>query len=132
MKITGDNIIQVLDCLHNLGPSIVIITSVIDQNQLVLYASSRKELIVFEIRVPLRKTSYAGTGDLFTALVLAYLNKFGIVMACERAVDTIQAVLDNTEIARRQCGEIAIIQSASLILNPPEMFKALVLNDKDI
>jgi pyridoxine kinase len=127
MKITTSNIGVILNKLHQLGPRIVIITSVRDGGDIVLYGSSKIEEVVFEIRVPFKDCSFGGTGDLFTALLVAYLEKHGVLEACERAIDTIQAVLDHTVATRKQGCELAIVQSASLILNPPRLFKANVI-----
>ena len=124
MKPTEDNINLVLDRLHLLGPKIVIITS-IESNGYYLYGSCKE----YRFQIPLKMVSknnsesidFTGTGDVFSALLLAQLHlKKDLRLACVCVVDTIYAILKNTINIRVKGCELALVQSSSLILNPPE------------
>ena len=120
-----DNINLVLDKLHLLGPRIVIITSV-ESNGYFLYGSYKE----YRFRIPLKMVTkndsesinFTGTGDVFSALLLAQLHlKDDLRSACVCVVDTIYAILKNTINIRVKGCELALVQSASLILNPPSV-----------
>jgi pyridoxine kinase len=129
MKPKPENIKLVLQELHRKGPDVVIITSVVvDDLTCMLYGSSKVENICFELQISLRKEFlFTGTGDTFAASLLAHLEDFGILEASERAVDTMYAILEKTLDVRKNGCELAIVQSASLILNPQRLHKARVL-----
>ncbi|KAJ3299681.1 hypothetical protein HDV03_002825, partial [Kappamyces sp. JEL0829] len=60
------------------------------------------------------------TGDVFAALVLAHLETLPIEKASLKAVETMVQILRNTNRIRGGTGgELALIQSAPTILNPP-------------
>jgi pyridoxine kinase len=118
----------VIKKLHNLGPRIVIVTSVLENDQLSLYASDGKS--IYEIPIPLISENFTGTGDTFSALLLGHLNKLPLKDACLKAVDTMISILRNTiekkEINASGTRELALVQSRELILNPPSTLEAIV------
>ncbi|WVZ05107.1 hypothetical protein V8G54_018453 [Vigna mungo] len=105
--------------LHAAGPSKVIITSINIDGNLLLIGSHQKE---------------KGTGDLMTALLLGWSNKYrdNLEIAAELAVSSLQALLHRTLSDYKNAGhdsqstslEIRLIQSQDDIRNPQVNFKA--------
>jgi pyridoxine kinase len=127
LKPLRSTVLELFDRLHALGPSIVIITSVEEGEQYHLYGSSRIENVAFRISMEKKHISFSGTGDVFAALLLVHSEKYPIVRACERVVDTIQAILEKTISLRRDGCELALIQSANVMLDPPTIHRAELL-----
>lgn len=124
----SSGISAVMTKLHSMGPKQVVITSVVNlKNEMFLHGSC---LIggAFSIKICHLKQHFTGTGDLFSALLLAYTASLPLKDACLKAVDTMKAVLGKTiELADRN-GELAIIESARFILDPPPFSEALDSN----
>lgn len=120
---------QVLETLHSFGPKVVIITSIMIGNECYLYGSSLIENIVFKIHIPnYRREILTGTGDVFASILLCHLQTYNVSDAAVFAVDTMQAIIDRTLRTRTRGLELALIQSADLILNPtPKMHFATFL-----
>ncbi|TKY47423.1 Pyridoxal kinase [Spatholobus suberectus] len=105
--------------LHAAGPSKVIITSINIDGNLLLIGSHQKE---------------KGTGDLMTALLLGWSNKYpdNLEIAAELAVSSLQAVLHRTLSDYESAGhdsdstslEIRLIQSQDDIRSPQVKLKA--------
>ncbi|KAJ3325090.1 hypothetical protein HDV06_004846 [Boothiomyces sp. JEL0866] len=127
-KPNAENIHKVFDTLHSYGPTLVLITSVVETigttEELLLYGSDNGRL--FKICIPKIAGRFVGTGDVFSALVLGHLDK-GLVKACELSVDTMQKILENTIRAKRKRNELALVDSIPDILNPEPSIKAVYL-----
>ncbi|KAK8327374.1 hypothetical protein V6Z11_A11G178200 [Gossypium hirsutum] len=105
--------------LHAAGPSKVVITSINIDGNLLLIGSHQKD---------------KGTGDLMTALLLGWSNKYpdNLDKAAELAVSSLQALLQRTLNAYTSAGfdskssslEIRLIQSQDDIRQPKLTFKA--------
>ncbi|KAJ2999308.1 hypothetical protein HDV02_003242, partial [Globomyces sp. JEL0801] len=129
IKPTFDNIEEVLDALHDIGPKTVFITSVLIGEFLYLFGSNKD--IKFQIKIVPKTISFSGTGDVFSSLITAYITELAdIKKACETTVDTLQAILEKTIEVRKDSYELALIQSRDDILNPPTMHVATQINQK--
>ncbi|KAK7290184.1 hypothetical protein RIF29_04419 [Crotalaria pallida] len=124
--------------LHAAGPSKVVITSINMDGKLLLIGSNQKEKgqppKQFKIAIPIIPAYFTGTGDLMTALLLGWSNKYSdnLERAAELAVSTLQALLHRTIHDYKSAGhdpqstslEIRLIQSLDDIRNPQVKFKA--------
>jgi pyridoxine kinase len=101
-----------------MGPRIVVITSLTfdaDPDTICIYgseclrattthmttsssSSSSSSFNHFKMKIPRRQVYFSGTGDLFTALLLAWLHRHPLDLkaAMEKVVASIQAVLERT------------------------------------
>ncbi|CAF4600644.1 unnamed protein product [Rotaria sp. Silwood1] len=86
---------QLLESLHNMGPSHVIISSISaaklggDKTMLQMYASSKTSMNQYErfrIDFPYLEGCFTGTGDLFSALILAWFHKENNLIMFQRRV----------------------------------------------
>ena len=106
--------VRACEALHQRGPHTVVITSAAvpsRESEITIIASttedqhpdSAKRLVM---RVPRVKAYFTGTGDLFTALLLAWLYRSpgNLKLALEMAVGGLQAVLRGTV---QSCGDAA-------------------------
>jgi len=122
-----------IDKLHSIGPSVVIITSLEygDKSFIPLVGSiqSRDSAVRrFRMKVPRLNRSFTGTGDLFSALVLAWHSIDGdIVCACEKAINSLYSVLLRT--MNTESKELQLIQSKKDLETPQTVFKAEVLEN---
>ncbi|CAH1421380.1 unnamed protein product [Lactuca virosa] len=88
--------------LHAAGPSKVVITSISIDGNLLLIGSHQKQKdqspLQFKIVIPKIPAYFTGTGDLMTALLLGWSNKYpeNLDKAAELAVSSLQAVLSRT------------------------------------
>lgn len=124
--------------LHAAGPSKVVITSInIDGNLLFIGSNKQQKdqaAEQFKITIPKIPAYFTGTGDLMTALLLGWSNKYpdNLAKAAELAVSSLQAVLQQTINDYRRAGfdpktsslEIRLIQSQEDICNPHVKFNA--------
>ncbi|XP_061358550.1 pyridoxal kinase-like isoform X1 [Gastrolobium bilobum] len=124
--------------LHAAGPSKVVITSINIDGNLLLIGSYQKEKghppKQFKIVIPKIPAYFTGTGDLTTALLLGWSNKYpdNLEKAAELAVSSLQALLQRTLNDYKRAGhdpqstslEIRLIQSQEDIRNPQVKFKA--------
>lgn len=142
--LTGSRIVsekegrEACNILHAAGPSKVVITSINIDGNLLLIGSHQKGKNQppeqFKIRIPKIPAYFTGTGDLTTALLLGWSNKYidNLEKAAELTVSTVQALLQRTVDDYRQAGfdpttsslEIRLIQSQDDIRNPEVKFKA--------
>ncbi|CAN1351576.1 Pyridoxal kinase [Linum perenne] len=157
-QLTGSRIVseddgrEACNKLHAAGPSKVVLTSINIDGGLLLIGSDQKEKgqppQQFKIAIPKipayftvselpRKSCSCvidGTGDLMTALLLGWSNKYpdNLDKAAELAVSSLQALLQRTVADYRKAGydpaasslEIRLIQSQDDIRNPDIRFKA--------
>ncbi|KAL3670000.1 hypothetical protein V7S43_005371 [Phytophthora oleae] len=125
--------------LHTLGPKVVVISSFQEASE----GKTPKELVVigskvisseggdrrceqYEVRFPWIDSYYTGTGDLFAALLLAWLYRFpnDFKRALENVISTIQDVLHITlKLGGKDC-DLKLIQSRHVIANPTVRFFA--------
>ncbi|KAJ3692382.1 hypothetical protein LUZ60_012732 [Juncus effusus] len=130
--------------LHASGPQKVVITSMVIEDKLCLIGSHQKSKFQgeaaeqFKIVIPKIPAYFTGTGDLMTALLLGWSNKYpdNLDRAAELAVSSLQAVLRRTVLDYEKAGfdpqtsslEIRLVQSQDDIKNPPVQYKAHKLN----
>ncbi|CAL0301444.1 unnamed protein product [Lupinus luteus] len=124
--------------LHSAGPSKVVITSINIDGNLLLIGSNQKEKgqepKQFKIAIPKIPAYFTGTGDLMTALLLGWSNKYpdNLEKAAELAVSSLQALLHRTINDYKSAGhdpqstslEIRLIQSQDDIRSPQVKIKA--------
>ena len=156
--------------LHDLGVRVVVLSStdseINDDESMLKCLASRKigasqdskanplhsssgngsQIERFKIEFPKLPLAFVGSGDLFTALLTAWLTRSGgsnwpkhmdISSALEKTVGTMQAVLNRTLVHYKKCTqsnslvmqtafmkELRLIQSREDILNPPTVCKA--------
>ncbi|XP_057970359.1 pyridoxal kinase isoform X2 [Malania oleifera] len=127
---------EACNILHAAGPSKVVITSINIEGNLLLIGSHQKEKAPeqFKIVIPRIPAYFTGTGDLMTALLLGWSNKYpdNLDKAAELAVSSLQALLQRTVNDYERSGfdpstsglEIRLIQSQDDIRNPQVKFKA--------
>lgn len=140
--------LEVMDLLHEKGVATVVLSSTEfgGPTYLVGLASSRQagRRQVVRVRVPRLAASFVGTGDLFTALLTAWLHRTDgcLKAALEKTFGTMQAVLKRT-LAHAQSAagstssrptpsqmELKLIQSKLDIENPPETISGEVIVDE--
>nr|CAD1838416.1 unnamed protein product [Ananas comosus var. bracteatus] len=124
--------------LHAAGPPKVVITSMQIADKLLLIGSHQKKKghppEQFKIVIPKIPAYFTGTGDLMTALLLGWSNKYpdNLERASEIAVSSLQALLQRTLSDYQKAGfdpkasslEIRLIQSQDDIRNPAIKFNA--------
>lgn len=127
--------------LHEMGPSLVFITSMElmlgsdddDSSSMAILASERSAdgtaTAAWKIDCPILPGHFTGTGDLCAALLLAHTareaNNIPAVM--EKVINTMFAVLQRTVEAAGnsvKSRELRLIQSKDIIEDPPRRFKA--------
>ncbi|XP_020251818.1 pyridoxal kinase [Asparagus officinalis] len=130
--------LEACNILHTAGPSKVVITSLhIDGNLLLIGSHQRvkgQPPDQFKIVIPKIPAYFTGTGDLTTALLLGWSNKYPeeLEKAAELAVSSLQALLRRTVDDYKKAGydpqsgslEIRLIQSQDDIRNPVVEYKA--------
>ncbi|XP_068642946.1 pyridoxal kinase [Aristolochia californica] len=130
--------LEACNVLHAAGPSKVVITSAHIDGNLLLIGSHQKTKDrppeQFNIVIPKIPAYFTGTGDLMTALLLGWSNKYpdNLEKAAELAVSSLQAVLQRTVTDYQSTGfdltssslEIRLIQSQDDIRNPKVIYNA--------
>ncbi|XP_042418046.1 pyridoxal kinase-like isoform X1 [Zingiber officinale] len=133
---------EACNILHAAGPSKVVITSLNITDKLLLIGSHQKVKgqppKQFKIVISKIPAYFTGTGDLMTALLLGWSNKYpdNLEKASELAVSSLQALLRRTLADYKAAGfdpqssslEIRLIQSQDDIRNPEAKFKAESFN----
>jgi pyridoxine kinase len=120
---------KAVEQLHDFGVEHVVVSSVdyLGPTTIGILASTKtkdSQAMRYSMEVTKRNLYYTGTGDLFSALLLAWLYKQNNVKlgdAIQKVVSGIQHVLDNSnDVAneRLKLKEIRLVKSASLILSP--------------
>ncbi|KAH0983555.1 hypothetical protein GBA52_010732 [Prunus armeniaca] len=129
---------EACNILHAAGPPMVVLTSININGNLFLIGSHQKEKGLspeqFKIVIPKIPAYFTGTGDLTTALLLGWSNKYpdNLDKAAELAVSSLQALLQRTINDYKSAGhdpkstslEIRLIQSQNDIRNPEIKFRA--------
>jgi pyridoxine kinase len=130
---------QQCQVLHNMGPSIVFLTSFqpLGENVMVILASQRTSETstqCWKLECPVLPGSFTGTGDLCAALILVHSANHpnDVATVLEKVVNTVYAVLEKTlEYADNdptvKARELRLIQSKHVIEHPPQRFRAVLL-----
>jgi pyridoxine kinase len=147
---TMDDAKRACDALHDMGPSLVFITSMIllGSETMTILASQRVRVVnrydnnnpdafhtaAWRIDCPILPFEFTGTGDLCAALLLAHsaLQPDNIPVVMEKVINTMFAVLQRTmESAGTtvQSRELKLIQSKDIIEHPPTRFKAVPIHN---
>lgn len=131
---TVDDALQACSALHDIGPNLVFITSMVLENDdtiaiLASHQTESGELQAWRIDSPLLPGRYTGTGDLCAALLLGHSARspMDLPAAMEHVANTMFAVIQRTH----QCSgdsiasrELRLVQSKADIENPPSSLKA--------
>ncbi|XP_025414125.1 pyridoxal kinase isoform X1 [Sipha flava] len=124
---TSDDIQEAINLLYAQGCKTVIVSSsnISSNNELKCIGRNINDKVYVEISIPLINQSFIGTGDLFTALILIWMNLTNndLKKTMENTVATIQAVLQRTikNINSKdsiKSNELKLIQSLDDIRNP--------------
>nr|AYV89088.1 pyridoxal kinase [Tetranychus truncatus] len=126
-----DDISKAIEILHSKGVSCVVITSteISDDKTLCCYASrlSGDKNERFSLVFPKIDARFVGSGDLFAALMLAWLHKtdYNLKISIEKTIATMQIILKRTYDYASKIGkfdddtlELKIVQSKSDIEDP--------------
>ncbi|XP_060596941.1 pyridoxal kinase-like [Ruditapes philippinarum] len=132
--------LQAMQCLHDMGPKTVVLssTSLGSNGILVALASSVKNgnKECYKIEMPHKDAIFVGTGDLFASCLMVWMHKDNdLKTALEKTVSTVQTVITRTlDAAQEVAGkgntptpaqmELRLIQSKSDIENPKINFTA--------
>jgi pyridoxine kinase len=129
---------KAVEALHAFEVEHVVVSSVdyLGADSIGILAStkhSQSEYLRYSMQVAKRNLYYTGTGDLFSALLLAWMHKQNYSNtgeAVQKVVSGIQHVLDNSNDEaneRLKLKEIRLIRSASEIVSPTKLllFKSL-------
>ncbi|KAH1013489.1 hypothetical protein HUJ04_002473 [Dendroctonus ponderosae] len=141
IKITREeDIWEAIAALHSKGIETVCVSSAelpACADKLYIFASSRKGAPVkLKLQIPKLPASFTGSGDLFSALTLCFMQQTGsdLKLSLEKTVATLQAVLKRTlefakgkEVNPRNM-ELRLIQSRDDILNPKVLLTATVID----
>lgn len=133
---TVEEVWDAINILHAKGCKTVVISSstLADENCLLGFASrkSSDETVRAMIKIPKVPANFTGTGDLFTALFLAWMHKTNnnVKFSLENTIATLQDVLkktfqyaEGTSITPRNL-ELKLIQSKKFIEEPAVEIKA--------
>jgi len=147
-KIQNDSdAIESMKMLHDMGAKTVVISSSVlgaTEDSFSAFGSTRSgengSMEVWKIDIPRISHSFTGTGDLFAALLLAWMHRSNgnLSSSMEKSIGTLQNVLQRTasyaenEVAQgKPYGvkilELRLIQSKEDIENPPTSIKAVRL-----
>lgn len=126
MKIENEqDALKSIEILHKLGAKNVVLKSLeFEKDHLLLIASNQKEK--YKILVKRKSGYYSGTGDLIASLLMATitsLNLDNFQLAFERAVSTVQLVIENTP----EGSELFLVQSRKQIMELKSTIKSIQL-----
>lgn len=126
--------------LHDIGPGLVVITSMMVQDQIdsIFVLASQRILDdngiredVWCIESPIVEGQYTGTGDLCAALLLAWTARESkLKRAMEKVISTMYSVINMTRQnsdGSIKSKELRLIQSKTIIEDPPKIFNAIRL-----
>ncbi|XP_065175233.1 pyridoxal kinase-like [Sycon ciliatum] len=129
---TKDDALRAISVLHSRGCKVVIITSsnLSGKDDSLLLLGSTKGGDKIEMTIPLLPATFVGTGDLFTALTMAWLHRGeALPSACQKTLSTMQTILSRTLAHAREQShgsepsaaqlELRLIQSKDVIESPP-------------
>ncbi|OHT14128.1 pyridoxal kinase family protein [Tritrichomonas foetus] len=123
-----DQLLKVVDQLHNMGPKNVVITST-EWNQRMIFFSMDNGRHQVAIETPSLKPKFEGPGDVFTSLLLANIIKYkdDIKLIAERTVNSVYALLERTANENRE--ELALPMSAKDLIEPKIRFKCISVEE---
>ncbi|XP_022686460.1 putative pyridoxal kinase isoform X2 [Varroa jacobsoni] len=136
---TEEDAIKAIERLHDLGVSLVVLTSAIftDRSVVTCIASRRKDGNRCKFEIPWQEGNFVGTGDLFAALILAWTtNEECLEKALLKALSTVQGILQNTvefskelkahrpDLSSAAFMELRLVQSRQLLIDPPLLLSA--------
>ncbi|XP_076372715.1 pyridoxal kinase isoform X4 [Tachypleus tridentatus] len=141
---TRSDAVQAMEVLHMRGiPTVVISSTELGSDKvLIALGSSNKngKKIQIQLEIPQLPAVFTGTGDLFTALLLAWMTRtqHDLKVACEKTVNSLQDVLKTTYAhAKEILGsedkfnsellELKLIQSREFIENPIMHIQAFIV-----
>ena len=150
MKIDSlDRALDACKIIHQLGPAIVVLTSLLfsdNEDVIVIMASSTvgDEVKSYCIEVPRIHSYFTGTGDLFCALLLGWVDKYPMDLkaALEHSVSGLQIVLHDTASHAEsvmkdkniknderksswwRCRELRLIQNQDAMVSPKILYHA--------
>jgi pyridoxine kinase len=127
---TIDNAVRAINMLHEMGPSIVLVTSFLKkEDEICMLASDRKNIFIIATpELPLGD-SVAGTGDMTSAVFLCrYLETKNLEKTLELCTASVFGVLE-TSCKAASCKknmpmELKIIDAQEQLINPSNLFKA--------
>lgn len=139
-----EDVKKACNILHDMEPTLVIITSVMLENEkeniISVFASRRnddgKETQLWRVNCPQLPGRYTGTGDLFSALLLGHsaLNPTNLPESIEKVMNTMYASIKRSlelspEIPLDSTVPrgLMLIQCKDIIENPPKEFKAKLI-----
>ncbi|XP_054707796.1 pyridoxal kinase-like isoform X2 [Uloborus diversus] len=134
---TKEDAIEAINILHKSGVKTVVLSSVElgTKENLTLLGSSLNgdEKTLISLTFPKMSAVFTGSGDLFSALLLAWMSKTNrnLKISCEKALNTMQSVLKRTIDSKSGPSnlgspfemELKIVQSKNDIENPPSTLK---------
>lgn len=142
---TEKDALKAMHVLQEKGPSVVVLTSSSYEGSstLVLLAISKDtpNNKYVRLEIPKLEAIFTGTGDLFTSMLLAWLNEHpnDLKLACEKTMSAIQAILRKTlEEAQEAAGpskkpsaaqiELRLVQSIDIMRSPSNLFTADIVS----
>jgi len=149
---TIDDARRACETLHNMGPSIVFITSAIfdepstgeggepldeenDGSKIITIVASKRsngKQEMWRIDCPKIPGSFTGTGDVTASLLLGHLDNHpdDLPLVMEKVINTMYLLIQRTHEAKGKTvrsKELRLVQSKDIIENPPLTFKATPL-----
>lgn len=88
-----------IEKIHSLGAKAVVVTSGLETETMKYcycsYKNGNGQPVLYKFRIPIVPGYYQGTGDLFTSLLIIWLDKLGgdLKLAVEKVISSIQSVL---------------------------------------
>ena len=142
---TTEDARRACEALHEMGPSVVFITSAIldesakeeddDKKTITIIASKRnndQKQEMWRIDCPKIPGSFTGTGDVTACLLLGHLDSHpdDLPLVMEKVINTMYVLIQRTHKAKGKTvrsKELRLIQSKDIIENPPSTYKAAPL-----
>ncbi|CAF2154186.1 unnamed protein product [Rotaria magnacalcarata] len=136
---------QSIQSLHKMGPTHIIVSSISaaklggKEDMLQMYASAKSsdgQYQTFRIDFPYIRGCFTGTGDLFSALILAWFHKEkNLISACEKSISVLHQVLlktielcDSINIHNTCGNELKLIESKTAIEAAETLFHAIIID----
>lgn len=92
-----DNIIDIAKDLSSIGPENVVITGIIENNNILNLAYNKSNDTAYFTSVKYNNHSYSGTGDIFTSIICGLLvNNYDLNLAVKTATDFIYKTINYT------------------------------------
>ncbi len=94
LNICEDTLLEIAKDITDKGPKQIIITGIIQDNNIGNYSYDRDTNESYYINVPYNNESYSGTGDVFTSIICGMLiNDYKLKFAVDKATDFIYKVI---------------------------------------